>query len=170
VHDVGAIAILMPSGSVRAGDAVIPRARIKSFGNTAERFFDVRFRIGTSYSRTANVANALLPDSTVELTFAPWAADSGYWAVSCSTMLASDVNRANDKVSSSVRVLAQSLQIKPDQSDRLEVGKGKTPYKTLTARLTLDISRAGSKSTFVRQGFGLYGLRDRTHRNKRTRD
>ena len=52
----------------------------------------------------------------------------------------------------------------------LYVGKGKTPYKTLTARLTLDISGNASKSTFVRQGFGLYGLRDRTQRNKRTRD
>jgi len=52
----------------------------------------------------------------------------------------------------------------------LYAGKGKTPYKTLTARLTLDISRNVSKSTFVRRGFGLYGLRDRTHGNKRTRD
>jgi restriction system protein len=52
----------------------------------------------------------------------------------------------------------------------LYAGKGKTPYKTLTARLTLDISRNGSKSTFVRQGFGLYGIRDRAHRNKRTRN
>jgi len=52
----------------------------------------------------------------------------------------------------------------------LYAGKGKTPYKTLTARLTLDISRNCPKSTFVRQGFGLYGLRDRTRRNKRTRD
>jgi restriction system protein len=48
-------------------------------------------------------------------------------------------------------------------------GEGRTPYRTLTARLTLDISKNGSKSTFVRQGFGLYVLRDRTHRNKRTR-
>jgi hypothetical protein len=39
-------------------------------------------------------------------------------------------------------------------------GKGKTPYKTLTAVLTKDISRRGAKSTFVRRGFGLYGLRD----------
>ena len=52
----------------------------------------------------------------------------------------------------------------------LYAGKGKTPYKTLTARLTLDISRNVSNSTFVRQGFGLYGLRGRTRRNKRTRD
>jgi hypothetical protein len=41
-------------------------------------------------------------------------------------MLASDVNRADDKVSSSVRVFAQALQIEPDQSDRLEAGKNKT--------------------------------------------
>ena len=39
-------------------------------------------------------------------------------------------------------------------------GEGKTPYKTLTAVLIKDISRHGTKSTFVRRGFGLYGLRD----------
>ena len=125
-HDVGATAIISPSGNLRTGDVVVPRAQIKNFGSTAERFFDVRFRIGTSYSRTANVANALLPDSTVELTFGPWVADSGNWAVSCSTMLASDVSRANDKVSSSVQVFAQSLSIGPDQSGQLAAGQSKT--------------------------------------------
>ncbi len=127
-HDVGAVAIISPSGGVRAGDTVIPRARIRNFGNRVERYFDVRFRIGTSYSRTVNVADALPSDSTAELTFPPWMAEAGDWAVSCSTMLASDVVRANDKVSSSVRVFPQSLQIEPDQSDRLEAGKSKT-YK-----------------------------------------
>jgi YVTN family beta-propeller protein len=126
VHDVSAIAIAEPLGTVHTGDTVIPRARIKNFGNTAEQFFDARFRIGASYSRTVNVASALPPGSTVELTFPPWVAAPGDWAVSCSTMLAGDVNRANDKVSSSVRVFAQALQIEPDQSDRLEVGEGKT--------------------------------------------
>ena len=41
-------------------------------------------------------------------------------------MLMNDVKRANDKVSSSVRVYAQSLVIDPDQSDRLQVGQSKT--------------------------------------------
>jgi hypothetical protein len=68
----------------------------------------------------------LYPDSVVEMTFAPWVAESGTWAVSCSTMLASDANRANDKVTSTVQAFAQRLHIEPDQSDRLETGKGKT--------------------------------------------
>jgi len=126
VHDVGAVAIISPSASVRAGDTVVPRALIRNFGNRVERFFNVRFRIGTGYNRTATEAQTLYPDSVVELTFAPWVADSGVWAVSCSTMLASDVNRANDKVTSTVRAFAQLLHIEPDQSDRLEVGQGKT--------------------------------------------
>jgi hypothetical protein len=125
-HDVGAVAIVSPTGSVRAGDTVISRARIKNFGNVVERFFDVRFRIGVGYSRTVNVADVLPPDSTAELTFPPWVADSGDWAVSCSTMLASDMDSANDNISSSVQVFLQSLQIAPDQSDRLEAGKNKT--------------------------------------------
>ena len=41
-------------------------------------------------------------------------------------MLGSDVDRANDKVSSSVQVFPQSLSIAPDQSDRIEAGKSKT--------------------------------------------
>jgi hypothetical protein len=127
VHDVGATAILSPTGTVHTGDTVVPRARVTNFGNVSERYFDVRFRIGTSYSRTASVVPILPPDSTVELTFEPWVAASGYWVVSCSTMLTSDANRANDKVTSSVRTLQQAaLYIEPDQSDRLEVGEGKT--------------------------------------------
>jgi hypothetical protein len=126
VHDVGAVAILDPTGTVRTGDTVIPRARVKNFGNAVERFFSVRFRMGASYNRTASEAQTLYPDSVVELTFAPWVAASGTWAVSCSTMLVSDVNRANDKVASTVRAFARLLHVEPDQSDRLEVGEGKT--------------------------------------------
>jgi len=126
VHDVGAIAILAPTGTVSAGDTVTPVARIRNFGNRVERFFDVRFRIGASYNRTANEAWMLYPDSTVELTFPPWVAASGTWVVSCSTMLGSDANRANDKVASTVQAFAQALHVEPDRSDRLEVGEGKT--------------------------------------------
>jgi hypothetical protein len=125
MHDVGAVAILSPTGTLQVGDTVIPRARIRNFGNRAERFFYVRFRIGVGYDRTVNVTQNLHPDSMVELTLTPWVAAAGDWAVSCSTMLASDGNRANDKVTSSVQVLEQQLHIEPDQSDRLEAGEGK---------------------------------------------
>jgi len=87
IHDVGAVAILEPSGSVRAGDTVIPKARIRNFGNREERFFDVRFRIGDNYNEKVNVADALPAGSTAELTFPPWVATAGDWAVTCSTML-----------------------------------------------------------------------------------
>jgi hypothetical protein len=126
MHDVGAVTIVAPTGSLRAGDTVTPRARIRNFGNRTERFFNVRFRIGTSYNRTANEAQILYPDSTVELAFAPWVVASGDWAVSCSTMLVSDVARANDKVTSTVQAFVQLLHVEPDQSDRLEAGKSKT--------------------------------------------
>jgi hypothetical protein len=125
-HDVGAAAILSPSGSVRAGDAVVPRVRIRNFGNRVERYFDVRFRIGTGYNEKVNVADALPPDSTIEVAFPAWVADSGNRAVSCSTMLAGDMDSANDKVSASVQVFSQTLELEPDQSDRLEAGKSKT--------------------------------------------
>ena len=125
-HDVSAVDILAPSGTLRAGDTVTPRARIRNFGNRVERFFDVRFRIGTNYNQKVNVADALPAGSTAELTFPPWVAETGDWAVSCSTMLGSDVDRTNDKATSTVRVFAQTLQIEPDRSERLEAGKNKT--------------------------------------------
>ncbi len=127
VHDVGAAAIVEPVGTIRTGDTVVPRARVTNFGNMTERHFDVRFRIGTSYSRATTVQQTLLPDSTSELTFEPWVAASGHWVVSCSTMLTGDANRANDSVTSSVRAVRQAvLHIGPDQTGQLEVGEGKT--------------------------------------------
>jgi YVTN family beta-propeller protein len=128
IHDVGAVAIVSPPGRVRAGDTVIPRARIRNFGTTQERFFDVILHIGSSHNEKVNVAVALPPDSTVELTFAPWVADSGNWTVRCSTMLANDMDRVNDEVASKVRVFPQTLRMATDQSDRLEAGQGET-YK-----------------------------------------
>jgi hypothetical protein len=79
-----------------------------------------------------NVADALPADSTVDLAFPPWVAETGSWAVSCSTMLASDVDSTNDRVSSSVRVFEQTLAIEPDHSGRVEAGKNKTyPFYAL---------------------------------------
>jgi len=124
-HDVGAVTIISPSGSTRAGDRVVPRARIRNFGNRQERFFDVRFRIGENYSEEVNVADALPAGSTVELTFPAWVTEVGQWTASCSTMLGSDMDRANDKASSSIEVYAQSLAIAPDQQDRLQAGQSK---------------------------------------------
>jgi hypothetical protein len=125
-HDVGAVAIISPSGSVRAGDTVIPRARVRNFGNRSERYFDVRFRIGTSYNEKVNVADALPAGSTAEPGFPPWVAETGDWAMSCSTMLAIDEDSSNDEVGSSVHVSAQTLRIEPDQSHVLQAGENGT--------------------------------------------
>jgi hypothetical protein len=111
---------------VRAGDTITPRARIRNFGNRAERYFDVRFRIGASYNERVNVTDALPPDSTAELTFPGWVAEVGDWATSCSTMLTGDADNANDEASSSVRVFEQMLAVEPDQSDRVEAGRSRT--------------------------------------------
>jgi len=125
-HDVGAVAIVTPPGSMRAGDTVTPRARIRNFGNRQERYFEVRFRIGTSYNQKVNVADALPAGATAELAFPPWVAETGDWAMSCSTMLGSDIDSTNDRVNSSVHVFPQSLAIEPNQSERIEAGQSKT--------------------------------------------
>ncbi len=95
-HDVGVQAILVPDSLVAAGDSLWPRAVIRNYGNQTERYFDVVFRIGSGYSRVVT-CGVVEPDSSVELEFPAWLAPAGDHVAACSTMLASDTNRANDK-------------------------------------------------------------------------
>jgi len=121
-HDVGTSAILAPAGSARPGDTLVPRARMRNVGTVSERLFAVRFRIGTAYVRDKVVDRPLEPDSSVTLTFDPWTALQGNYVVSCSTMLSTDVNRANDKLTASLSVSRPTvLVIDPDQTDHIKV-------------------------------------------------
>ena len=119
-HDIGVAQIIAPAQTARAGDTLRPRALVRNFGVRTERFFDVRFRIGAAYSRTVNVGSALAPDSAVVVAFPDWVAVAGSYAVSCSTMLALDLDRTNDKETLALAVARYSvLHIEPDQSDTI---------------------------------------------------
>ena len=114
-------------GEARAGDTLKPRALVRNYGARPERFFDVRFRIGAAYSRTANVSVALEPDSAVEVSFPAWVAVAGTYSVSCSTMLTVDEDRTNDKETLSLTVARFSLlHVEPDQSDTVATDSQQT--------------------------------------------
>jgi len=127
VHDVGPSAILAPGPLLYAGDTVQPKVIIRNFGTETERYFDVRFRIGSVYDRIARVDSALVPNGTADLTFPSWIAEPGNFTVSCSTMLANDANRANDRLTLDIGVTSHLvLYIEPDQSDSIQLGERKT--------------------------------------------
>lgn len=127
MHDVGVEEILAPAQTARAGDTLRPRALVRNYGARTERFFDVRFRIGAAYSRTVNVGTALAPDSAVVVAFPDWVAVAGTYAVSCSTMLALDLDRTNDKKTLDLAVARYSvLHIEPDQSDTIATDSQQT--------------------------------------------
>ena len=101
-HDVGVTEILAPPDTVDSGATVTPRAVIHNYGSSEETF-DAWFAIGTDYADTVSLT--LAPGATDTVDFEDWAAlELGTFAVTCSTMLASDVDTANDAVHCSVVV------------------------------------------------------------------
>lgn len=107
VHNVGATAIIAPTGTIDSADRTAVRARVRNFGNQTESF-QVQFRISgpANWTATATVNNLAAGESTV-VNFADWpVGPRGTYTASCSTMLAIDLVRGNDKTSApfSVRV------------------------------------------------------------------
>jgi hypothetical protein len=133
VQDVGAIALLAPPNRVSMGDTFVPRALVFNFGNRSATF-PARFRI-ESQSRTgltgrtsptfkapvffysdSSMVTDLAPGASAEVSFAPWIAEPGAYAVSCSTEYALDLNPFNDKITDSVNSAPRNLLLVPDSS------------------------------------------------------
>jgi hypothetical protein len=128
-HDVGTVAILWPNQAPAEGDTVQLKALVRNYGRRSERYFDVRFRIGTVYNRTVSLIAAIPPDSTIEARFPDWVASPGTYIVSCSTMLTMDIDHSNDKRTLNVTVTRPfALTIYEDQTDRIEAATHKTYY------------------------------------------
>ncbi len=107
--DVGATAIVSPSGTVDLGTVVVPKAKVKNLGG-GTRTFEAVFSISNRYQDTKTVTD-LLPGEEREITFANWTADTlGTLAVACSTRLAGDDVPANDKTTASVFVRLIDVQ------------------------------------------------------------
>jgi hypothetical protein len=108
VHDVGATRILAPTGTIDSSATVTPACSVYNYGNQAESY-RVRMRIGSFYNDTAYVTSHA-PGARVYVTFpslSEW--PRGTHAVACSTELANDATRANDKVTDSVAVRVRDV-------------------------------------------------------------
>ncbi|HDQ99217.1 MAG TPA: hypothetical protein ENN51_02880 [candidate division WOR-3 bacterium] len=113
-RDAAAVAILMPTGTLRAGDTVIPSALIRNAGTSTERIPAV-FRIGPDYAWTAH-SESLAPGDTALLNFPPWIVVPGSQVASCSTALTGDMHPPNDKVSTTVIGTDRSVLLFPDST------------------------------------------------------
>ncbi|MDH5186755.1 MAG: hypothetical protein OEW70_06790, partial [candidate division WOR-3 bacterium] len=106
-NDVGVASILAPSGVISAG-AQTPQALIKNYGSQANSF-DVMMTIEPDgYADTVTVTGLAGADTTT-VSFASWTPGSGFYTVSCSTMLAVDENNSND-AQSAMAALADYIE------------------------------------------------------------
>jgi len=120
IHDVGVTAILAPTGLVDSGASVAPSARVRNWGNVAETFL-TEFSISDGYVRT--LARTVPAGSDTVLQFAVWTAQTvGIWVTRCTTRLATDVRRGNDKMEDSVIVTPSQavLELHAPAATRLE--------------------------------------------------
>jgi hypothetical protein len=106
VADVGALAILAPSGTVDSGSVTLPRAVVRNYGSS-QAIFPVDFRIG-AYANT--VTCTLNASTTDTLVFPGWTATvRGNNVTLCTTRLAGDANPGNDVCTSSVLVRVRDV-------------------------------------------------------------
>ncbi|MBM3321976.1 T9SS type A sorting domain-containing protein, partial [candidate division WOR-3 bacterium] len=101
-RDVTPASIDRPRDTADAGTQIVPRVAVRNLGNTAENV-PVQLRItGTSYDQT--VSKYLGVGATDTVVFPAWTVVTGATGVRCSTMLAGDMNRANDLVTAPLYV------------------------------------------------------------------
>jgi len=103
VQDVGCTKIEYPYGTLDSGASITPACSVANYGMIAEGGYTVRMLVGTGpayyYNGTA-VAPSVDPGERGYVTFSPVAADwprGGPYPVVCSTELAGDVIRSNNR-------------------------------------------------------------------------
>jgi hypothetical protein len=111
VHDVGAKAIIAPTGLIPPGP-VFPQARVHNYG-TARESMTVAFTINspTPYSQTVGLPNGLPLAQDTIIKFTSWTATTGSFTAKCSTYLATDQISANNVVSSPFTVGAVDVGV-----------------------------------------------------------
>jgi len=127
VSDIGVEAVLAPTGTILLGDGIVetsvtPRSRIVNHGQSDETDFEVRLRIdsvrigpgsdtallGTAYEKTIRPQSVLLSGTSMEVDFPEVVLGYGHYAVTCSTVLATDRVSSNDRDVQSCRVTSGS--------------------------------------------------------------
>ena len=102
VRDVACTQLLAPPDTVDSGATTTPRAVVKNVGTTSETF-GTRLAIGLEYADTVSVTLGAGKSDTLD--FGSWGALAlGTFPIACSTMLATDMNLANNVVQDSVTV------------------------------------------------------------------
>jgi hypothetical protein len=96
VHDVAALAVTAPVGTLVPGTVVTPQATCRNNGTQREAC-KVFFRINCTppYAESASLSGGL-PGADTGLTFANWTALAGSFTASCSTWMAADQVVANN--------------------------------------------------------------------------
>jgi hypothetical protein len=103
VRDVACVQILEPLDTIDFGTAVMPRAVVKNAGTITETF-ETRFAIGAEYADT--ISRTLAAGGSQTINSAGWLAFTlGTLPTVCATMLATDMNPANDTTSDSIVVV-----------------------------------------------------------------
>ena len=108
-HDVGVDAILSPDSSHPINISLIPKARIKNYGSTAQSNFSATCSIvgATGILRYANtqIVTSIAPSETVQLDFSGWVPTvSERCTVKMRTNLIGDQNPANDQLTRLTRI------------------------------------------------------------------
>jgi hypothetical protein len=111
VHDVAAIAIVSPTGSIPPG-AVTPRATVRNNG-TAREAVDVVFSINAAspYAQTLNFPGGLPLAIDTTVSFPDWTAITGSYNARCTTRLTGDQIPANNVIQVSFSVGAVDVGV-----------------------------------------------------------
>jgi hypothetical protein len=144
--DVGCTRILAPAGTIDSTLSVAPACSVYNFGSTTETY-NVRMKVGSGYYNSTVQVPSHAPATKRYVTFpanAAWPRGNGQ-AVSCSTELASDIARNNDKATGTVnvRVLdAEALSITAP-TGTVDSGASPAPQASVrnngTASATFDV-------------------------------
>ena len=103
-HDVGVTSIASPTAVVESGTVVTPACTLYNYGNRSESY-NVRMVIGPGYDTVVGVSGHAAGAKRA-VVFPDWFVSyvPGFYAVTCSTQLASDTFRVNDRLQDSVEV------------------------------------------------------------------
>lgn len=105
--DVGVMTIVAPRTGADSGDAIIPQALVRNFGNAAATF-PVHFKIGTLYDEVRSKTVAAGQEDTVN--FPVWMGlERGYVPELCFTELPGDMFTGNDTVAESLTVVRRDV-------------------------------------------------------------
>jgi len=109
VRNVGAASIVAPTGTIDSGQVITPRVYIRNYGTTPETF-NAFYWLSTGYASTRSVT---LNGGAAETTnFDPWIAlPRGTFTTKCSTALATDMKKNDDRATGTVTVRVRDVGV-----------------------------------------------------------